>query len=171
MRGEGLGDLLDLIVRRSAEGGGVSLATLMVETDGAVTRRSGTCFDRLIAEGLLVPADGGSGERPEDIFYWNHGASAAIGRENVARVEIAVFGVNHIALPLLGNLRSCGFRAVALVDHPALRNLDFFNDREELRPEIAGGHGDAAAKPRRLDAPRQSRPTAMSSAAISAAST
>jgi bacteriocin biosynthesis cyclodehydratase domain-containing protein len=98
---------------------------------------------------MLVPPEGASGgERPEDIFYWNHGASAAVGRENVARVEIAVFGVNHIALPLLGNLRSCGFRAVALVDHPALRNLDFFNDRDELRPEIAGA---MATPPRSLD--------------------
>ena len=113
------------------------------------TPPSGPSSYRLVAERLLVPADSASAsERPEDVFYWNHGASAAIGRENVARVEIAVFGVNHIALPLLGNLRSCGFRAVALVDHPALRNLDFFTDSEELRPEIAGAMG---TPPRSLD--------------------
>ena len=148
LRGEGIGDLLDLFVRRSAEGNGVSLAGMMAEVDGV--RRTGlrTLFDRLVAERLLVPADGASSERPEDIFYWNHGANAAIGRENVAKVEIAVFGVNHIALPLLGNLRSCGFRAVALVDHPALRNLTFFNDRDELRPEITAA---MATPPRSLD--------------------
>ena len=50
------------------------------------------------------------GERPEDVFYWNHGADAAASREALARIEIAVFGVNHIALPLIGNLRGCGFR-------------------------------------------------------------
>jgi bacteriocin biosynthesis cyclodehydratase domain-containing protein len=148
MRGEGLGDLLDLIVRRSAAGDGVSLAGLMAEVEGARHTRLGSLFDRLKGERLLVPADGASGERPEDIFYWNHGASAAIGRENVAGVELAVFGVNHIALPLLGNLRSCGFRAVTLVDHPALRNLDFFTDSEQLRPEIAGA---MATPPRGLD--------------------
>jgi len=149
VRGEGLGDLLDLIVRRSAEGAGVSLATLMAETEGARHTALKGLLDRLTAERLLVSADGGSGdERPEDVFYWNHGANAAIGRENVARVELAVFGVNHIALPLLGNLRSCGFRAVALVDHPALRNLAFFNDRQELRPEIAAAMG---TPPRSLD--------------------
>ncbi|HET7717943.1 MAG TPA: TOMM precursor leader peptide-binding protein [Bauldia sp.] len=149
LRGEGLGDLLDLIVRRSAEGNGVSLAGLLAGTQ--LTRHSElkALFSRLVAERLLVPADSASGdERPEDIFYWNHGASAVVGRENLARVEFAVFGVNHIALPLLGNLRSCGFRAVTLVDHPALRNLDFFNDRQELRPEIAAA---MATPPRSLD--------------------
>lgn len=148
LRGEGLGDLLDLVVRRSAEGNGVSLAGLMAEVEGTRHTPLRSLFDRLVAERLLVAADGTSGERPEDIFYWNHGASAAIGRENVARVELAVFGVNHIALPLIGNLRSCGFRAVTLVDHPALRNLDFFTDSAELRPEIAGA---MATPPRGLD--------------------
>jgi bacteriocin biosynthesis cyclodehydratase domain-containing protein len=148
LRGAGLGDLLDLLVRRSAEGDGVSLARLMADTEVARHTALKALFDRLVAERLLVAADGATGERPEDIFYWNHGANAAIGRENVARVEIAVFGVNHIALPLLGNLRSCGFRAVALVDHPALRNLDFFTERDELRPEIAGA---MATPPRSLD--------------------
>lgn len=148
LRGAGLGDILDLLVRRSAEGNGVTLNGLMADVE--TVRHDGlrTLFQRLTAERLLVPADGASGERPEDVFYWNHGASAAIGRANVAKVEIAVFGVNHIALPLLGNLRSCGFRAVTLVDHPALRNLDFFNDRDELRPEIAGA---MATPPRSLD--------------------
>lgn len=149
LRGEGIGDLLDLVIRRSAEGNGVSLARLMAEVEGARHTTVRNLLDRLIAERLLIPADGeAAGERPEDIFYWNHGAAAAVGRENVARVEVAVFGVNHIALPLLGNLRSCGFRSVALIDHPALRNLDFFNDRQELRPEIAAA---MATPPRSLD--------------------
>jgi bacteriocin biosynthesis cyclodehydratase domain-containing protein len=149
LRGEGLSELVDLIVRRSAEGNGVSLAGLMADIEGTRHTALKELLDRLIAERMLVPADGATGdERPEDIFYWNHGASASIGRENVAKVEIAVFGVNHIALPLLGNLRTCGFRAVTLVDHPALRNLDFFNDRQELRPEIAAAMG---TPPRGLD--------------------
>jgi bacteriocin biosynthesis cyclodehydratase domain-containing protein len=146
--GDGMGELLDLIVNRSAEGDGVSFAILLAAVEGNRHTALKALFDRLVAERFLVPADGAAAERPEDIFYWNHGASAAIGRENVARVEIAVFGVNHIALPLLGNLRSCGFRAVTLVDHPALRNLDFFNDRDELRPEIAAA---MATPPRGLD--------------------
>ncbi len=148
LRGAGLGDFLDLLVRRSAEGDGVSLAGLMADVEAARHTALRTLFDRLVAERLLVVAHGATGERPEDIFYWNHGASAAIGRANVATIEIAVFGINHIALPLLGNLRSCGFRAVTLVDHPALRNLDFFNDSDELRPEISGA---MATPPRSLD--------------------
>jgi len=149
LRGEGLGDLLDFLVRRSAEGDGISLAGLMSEVDGNRHTTLKGLFDRLVAERLLVAAGVAYGdERPEDVFYWNHGADAAASREALARIEIAVFGVNHIALPLIGNLRGCGFRSVALVDHPALRKLDFFNDRQELRPEIAAA---MATPPRSLE--------------------
>lgn len=149
LRGEGLGDLLDLLVRRSAEGDGLSLVRLMAEVEGSRHTALKALFDRLLSERFLVAEGVPYGdERPEDVFYWNHGADAAAAREAVARVEIAVFGVNHIALPLLGNLRGCGFRSVTLVDHPALRNLDFFNDRGELRPEITAA---MATPPRSLE--------------------
>ncbi|MCB1499748.1 MAG: TOMM precursor leader peptide-binding protein [Bauldia sp.] len=149
VRGDRLPDLLDLMVRRSAEGNGLTLAGLMAEVEGIRHTALKMLFDQLVDERLLVSGDSAEGdERPDDVFYWNHGATASIGRENVARVAIAVFGVNHIALPLLGNLRSCGFRSVTLVDHPALRNLAFFNDRQELRPEIAAA---MATPPRGLE--------------------
>ena len=149
LRGDGLGELLDMMVRRSADGDGLSLAALMAAVEGSRHTQLKTLFDRLVAERFLVAADGGEqNERPEDVFYWNHSADAVIGRANLAKVEMAVFGVNHITLPLVGNLRSCGFRAVSLVDHPALRNLDFFNDRQELRPEIGAAMG---TPPRNLE--------------------
>ncbi len=149
LRGEGLGDLLDLLIRRSAEGGGISLAGMMAEVEGARHTALKALFDRLVSERFLVAAGIPYGdERPDDVFYWNHGADAAASRDALARIEIAVFGVNHITLPLIGNLRSCGFRSVTLVDHPALRNLDFFNDRQDLRPEIAGA---MATPPRNLE--------------------
>jgi bacteriocin biosynthesis cyclodehydratase domain-containing protein len=149
LRGEGMGELLDLLVRRSAEGEGISLARMMAEVEGSRHTALKALFDRLLSERFLV-ADGVAygDERPEDVFYWNHGADAATAREALARVEIAVFGVNHITLPLVGNLRGCGFRSVVLVDHPALRNLDFFNDRQELRPEIVAA---MATPPRNLE--------------------
>jgi bacteriocin biosynthesis cyclodehydratase domain-containing protein len=140
IRGEGLGELLDLIVNRSAEGAGVSLRGLMAEVETARHRTLRELVDRLIAERLLVPAEGapaGRRESAEEIFYWSHDADAAVARDNLAGVDIAVFGVNHISLPLLGNLRSCGIRSLTLIDHPALRNLDFFTERQELRSEIA----------------------------------
>src|SRR5215207_4346246 len=62
LRGEGIGDLLDLVVRRSAEGNGVSLAGMMAEVEGARHTGLRTLFDRLVAERLLVAADGASGE-------------------------------------------------------------------------------------------------------------
>lgn len=139
--GEKAGALLDLLVERSAEGNGINREELKAEVDSDRHEALDDLIDRLYAERLLVTFDGEQstfGDRREDIFYWNHGTSRTATAENIEGVDIAVFGVNHIALPLLGNLRSCGFRSLTLVDHPALRNLDFFDDSQDLRPEIAG---------------------------------
>ena len=151
--GEGVGELLDLLIERSASGNGFALTELKSELPIA---RHGVLIglvEKLRGERLLlaieesVPDLPGS-ERREEIFFWNRDASFATEADKLARIELAVFGVNHIALSLLGNLRSCGFRAVTLVDHPAIRNLDFFTKKQEIRPEIAGA---LSTPPRPLD--------------------
>ena len=140
MRGAAMGELLDLVVARSAEGHGVRFEELKAETDAAKHTALTALFETLKSERLLVPADGTTfadgPERREEIFYWNHKTNIAAVADNLAEVELAVFGVNHIALPLLGNLRSVGFRRLAFVDHPGLRNLDFY-DEGEVRSEIS----------------------------------
>jgi bacteriocin biosynthesis cyclodehydratase domain-containing protein len=142
IRGNGVGELLDLVVTRSAEGHGVRLEELKAEIDAARHPVLTSLVDTLRAERLLLRTDeipGGNrgAERREEVFYWNHGTDFATVAENLADVELAVFGVNHIALPLLGNLRSVGFRRLTFVDHPALRNLDFYDESQQVRPEIA----------------------------------
>jgi bacteriocin biosynthesis cyclodehydratase domain-containing protein len=140
VRGDGMAELLDLIVQRSAEGHGIRIDEIKAETDPAKHAALTALVETLRSERLIVPVDGDEGdwpERREEIFYWNHKASVTAATKNIAEVELAIFGVNHIALPLLGNLRSVGFRRLVFVDHPGLRNLDFY-DEGVIRPEIAG---------------------------------
>jgi bacteriocin biosynthesis cyclodehydratase domain-containing protein len=140
VRGPAMSELLDLVVSRSAEGHGIRLDELKAETDPGKHSALTALIETLRSERLIVPVEGDPAdwpERREDIFYWSHRTDRAVVAENIGNAELAVFGVNHIALPLLGNLRSVGFRRLTLVDHPGLRNLDFY-DEGALRNEIAG---------------------------------
>lgn len=139
VRGPHAADLVDLIVKRSAEGHGVRLEELKAETDSSRHAALAALVETLRSERFVVAAEESgavSAERREHVFYWNHRTTFQAVAGNLAAVELAVFGVNHVALPLLGNLRSVGFRAVTFVDHPALRNLDFY-DGDHMRTEIA----------------------------------
>jgi bacteriocin biosynthesis cyclodehydratase domain-containing protein len=139
IRGAEAGDLLDLVVARSAEGHGINPEALRAEVAAPRHAALKALIEALAAARLIVPADGEAGEAQEgreDVFFWSYRTDRAAVAANLATVELAVFGVNHIALPLLGNLRSVGFRRLTFVDHPALRNLDFYADGA-LRAEIA----------------------------------
>ncbi len=140
VRGERARELLDILIARSAEGRGIALDQLKVDTDLASHPTLINLIETLRAERLLVATERVTGppraERREEVFYWSHGASHAEAAANVADVALAIFGVNHIALALFGNLRSCGFRNLTFIDHPALRNLDFF-EGNAIRSEIA----------------------------------
>jgi bacteriocin biosynthesis cyclodehydratase domain-containing protein len=154
VRGAKVGELLDLIVERSAEGNGLRPDDLKAEIDPLKHLTFTDLIATLRAERFLVAIEERAGPPPpegkEGVFYWSHGTSLEAVAANVAEVELAVFGVNHISLPLLGNLRSVGFRAVAFVDHPALRNLDFYDDRQDMRSEIAAAL--ASNRPQTFDA-------------------
>ena len=115
LRGGGLGDLLDLMVRRSAEGDGISLAGLMADVEGSRHTLLKSLFDRLTAERILVRSDGADGgERPEDVFYWNHGASAAVGR--ALRRPVARLAVQTLARALRASRWSLLRRAKPITD-------------------------------------------------------
>lgn len=137
--GDDVADLVDIIVERLAGGRPVELARL--QADVGATRRE--VFDKLIEtlkeHRFLVGAEGGSqgGERREDVFYWNYQTSFADIVGELDAVHLTVFGVNSISLALLGNLRGCGFREITFVDHPALRNVDYFDAQRQLRHEIS----------------------------------
>jgi bacteriocin biosynthesis cyclodehydratase domain-containing protein len=136
--GEKAGDLLDLLVARSAEGAGIDLADIRSAIDADDHALLDQLVEQLKNARLLVRGGDIGGDRRDDIFYWNHGTTAAATAANITSIDLAIFGINHVSLPLLGNLRGCGFRRLTLVDHPALRNLDFFEEDQKLRSEIAG---------------------------------
>ena len=141
LSGEGIADLVELILARAAEGSGIKTADLWASASGSRRATLTGLLDTLTAHRLLVPLDDGSAgagraERKEDIFFWNEETSFSAVSDSLAETELIVFGVNHVGLALLGNLRGCGFRAVTLIDHPTLRNLDFYDVTGDLRLEI-----------------------------------
>jgi bacteriocin biosynthesis cyclodehydratase domain-containing protein len=144
LEGEGVGELVDLILARAAEGQGIKPADLWASLSGARRGAFSDLIRTLTERRFLVAFDEtvtGANEdgsnRKEEIFFWNHGTNFAAVTGALASVDLVVFGVNHVGLALLGNLRGCGFRGVTLVDHPTLRNLDFYDPTGELRLEIA----------------------------------
>jgi|SRR5581483_6545972 len=146
-------EVLDLLVTRSAEGNGIRPEALRAEIDPLLQATLAAMIDALAGARILVPLDDAGadpGESREAVFYWNHGADPVVVAERIAAVDFAIFGVNHVSLPLVGNLRSLGFRSMAFVDHPALRNLDFYGSGGDLRPEIAGAL--ASNRPQAFDA-------------------
>lgn len=140
LEGERAAAILDLLVEQSARGRPIVPERLRLDLPESDRGPLQSVIDTLKAHRFLVPVppDGSEvdGGTREDVLFWNYGTSAAAVGQNVSGVRLVVFGVNAISLALLGNLRSCGFRAMAFVDHPALRNPDFFDSRGRLRPEI-----------------------------------
>jgi len=137
--GDGVAELVDILVERLAGGRALVLSQMLREIGAERRDAFVDLVETLKAHRFLTPADAGGdsdGSR-EAIFFWNYQTSFAEIVGELAKVRMTVFGVNTIGLALLGNLRGCGFRKLAFVDHPALRNVDYFDSSRELRHEIA----------------------------------
>lgn len=140
--GDNVAGLIDILVERFAGGRSVELTRLMSEV--GVERRDAlkALVETLNAHRFLIRAgaegDANGGSSREDIFFWNYQTSFAEVVGELAEIHLTVFGVNTIGLSLLGNLRGCGFRDITFVDHPALRNFDYFDSQHKLRHEISG---------------------------------
>jgi bacteriocin biosynthesis cyclodehydratase domain-containing protein len=129
--------MLDAIVAAAADERPIDLGELEAAAPGLRRSDFRKLAETLVRERFLVAAeDRGTSSAREEIFYWEHGTTAAEVGASLAEVDVALFGVNHIGLALFGNLRSSGFRNVTFIDHPALRNPDFY-DGGELRREIS----------------------------------
>lgn len=92
---------------------------------------------RKLAEHLtrkdILFSEGGaaSTEKPEtrlDVFAWHFGKTGEALSEEIRAKHIAVFGVNAITRQLTAALGAAGMSNYALVDVPALRNLDYFGE-------------------------------------------
>src|SRR5690348_5670289 len=71
VRGEGMAELLDLSVQRSAEGHGLRVDEIRAETDPARHAALTALIETLRSERLIVPVEGDDGdwpERREEIF-------------------------------------------------------------------------------------------------------
>jgi molybdopterin-synthase adenylyltransferase len=70
-------------------------------------------------------------ECSRDVFYWHFGSTAGVPKALID-LSVGVIGINHVSLELARGLMLCGIKNTQLIDHPLLRNLDFFLDDEEM---------------------------------------
>jgi bacteriocin biosynthesis cyclodehydratase domain-containing protein len=137
LEGSEVAELLDLLVERLTGGRSFEVSRLKAEVTGEQREPLLSLVETLKAHRFIVPAEDPGTSRREDVFFWNYRTNFASVIGELSEIQLTVFGVNSIALALLGNLRGCGFRDIAFVDHPALRNLDYFDAKRKLRAEIA----------------------------------
>jgi bacteriocin biosynthesis cyclodehydratase domain-containing protein len=137
LEGPEVAELLDLLVDRLTGGRSFELTRLKAEVTGEQREPLMALVETLRAHRVIVPQEEAGTPRREDVFFWNYRTNFASVVGELSEVSLTVFGVNSIALALLGNLRGCGFRDISFVDHPALRNLDYFDAKRKLRAEIA----------------------------------
>ncbi len=137
LEGKDVAELLDLLVERLTGGRYFEVTRLKAEVSGEQREPLVALVETLKAHRFIVPAEEAGSARREDVFFWNYRTNFAAVIGELSDVHLTVFGVNSIALALLGNLRGCGFRDVTFVDHPSLRNLDYFDSKRKLRAEIA----------------------------------
>jgi hypothetical protein len=89
-----------------------------------------------------------------DVFYWHFGTDRQHAEERLDQQRISVLGVNHIARRLVEGLRAAGVTSCAVLDHPMLRNPEFFGEGDALSerawPETLGPRpAPVASRPRR----------------------
>lgn len=101
--------------------------------------------DHLVARRILVAENDGPGAHAEtqlDVFYWHFGTDRQHAEERLDQQRISVLGVNHIARRLVEGLRAAGVTSCAVLDHPMLRNPEFFGEGDALSerawPETLG---------------------------------
>ena len=144
--GDHIAELVDFLVDRLSGGRTLDLEPLIAEVKATQRPALRQIVETLIAHRFLIAADNGAGDGGgaregrgrEEVFFWNYQRRFADIVGELADTPLTVFGVNAIGLALLGNLRGCGFRDITFVDHPTLRNYDYFDAKRQLRPEISG---------------------------------
>jgi molybdopterin-synthase adenylyltransferase len=89
---------------------------------------------RFLADAGQVSADDARIPTNEDVFYWSQGSTTAQAHANLNGRRFVIAGVNAVSARLADSLLACGFEEVTVVDHPALRNMSFFDDDCALDP-------------------------------------
>lgn len=128
--GDGAGEVIERVAALTAQGAGP--AEILDDFPEAARETVETLLGQLQERRFLAAVDDpGTPPADEDrldVFYWSFGADRAEVERDLAACSIAVVGVNAIGLELVMALVNLGVGRVSLVDHPLLRNIDYFGD-------------------------------------------
>ncbi|MBF6907530.1 hypothetical protein HN295_20405, partial [Acinetobacter baumannii] len=83
---------------------------------------------RFLADAGQVSADDARVPTNEDVFYWSQGSTTLQAHANLNERRFVIAGVNAVSARMADSLRACGVEDVTVIDHPALRNMSFFDD-------------------------------------------
>lgn len=97
---------------------------------------------RFLADAAQVAAGEDKVPTNEDVFYWGQNSTTEQAHANLNQRRFVIIGVNTISARLAQSLGACGIDAVTVIDHPALRNMTFFDDDSQIDlqrwPALAG---------------------------------
>jgi len=67
-----------------------------------------------------------------NLFYWNIGCDSE-KKHDFEKTRFRILGVNHISRHMFEALMESGIADVQAIDYPLLRNVDFFDDTEQIK--------------------------------------
>lgn len=155
--GDGAGEVIERLA--ALTGQGADLADILADFPDTARETVEALLDQLRERRFLAAVDDpGAPPADEDrldVFYWSFGAERAEVERDLASRSICVVGVNAVGLALTEALVELGVGRVSLVDHPLLRNVDYFSDTGAFaapdwrgpRPIAYGDWADIAAMP------------------------
>jgi len=72
-----------------------------------------------------------------DIFYWHFNKSTAQVSKKISERHITIAGINFISLHLSKAFQSANIENVKIIDAPLLRNLQFFDENNQINQPFA----------------------------------
>ncbi len=156
LAGEGVVAILDRLVEASRSGG-INQTRLKKSLPPDEWPLLEAVMEALVSRRLLAPidpdaadADPDAPETPEDVYYWEFGASRAEAHKRLADLSVPVIGDNAVSRQLVRMLHASGLSGAYLVDHPQFRGLGQ-PDREESLAVTAFEDWAASRAPDRAD--------------------
>jgi len=95
---------------------------------------------QLQARNILVSKEKIKTPPPEgalDIFYWHFDKTTEQVSKQISERHITIVGINHISLHLSKAFQLAGIENVTIIDAPLLRNLQLFNENNEINQAFA----------------------------------
>ena len=129
--GEAAQPVVEELLHLGQTEGGVTLAQMLAPFPEEQRDQVQGLLDKLLAKRFLADAAAVASidtrvPTNEDVFYWDHGSTTAQAHANLNRRTFAIVGVNAVSARIAESLAACGVAEIAVVDHPALRNMSYF---------------------------------------------